>query len=93
MAKKGSGVKYVSKGERKADRSISKAVRRDRDSFDIMAAKHRAYAKGHNVVLTVENPNPNETNKKFIRVNARDVYGDFRNFGKAPAIKTLSVGE
>jgi hypothetical protein len=25
-------------------------------------------------VLTVENPNKNETNKRFIRVNARDVW-------------------
>jgi hypothetical protein len=33
-----------------------------------------AFYRGRNVVLTVENPNKNETNKRFIRVNARDVW-------------------
>jgi len=34
-----------------------------------------AWAKGLNVVLTMENPNKAQTNKRFIRVNARDVWG------------------
>ena len=33
-----------------------------------------AFTRGKNVVLTMENPNKNETNKRFIRVNARDVW-------------------
>ena len=34
----------------------------------------KAFHRGKNVVLTVENPNTNETNKRYIRVNARDVW-------------------
>lgn len=41
-----------------------------------------AWRKGRNVVLTVPNPNANETNKPFIRVNARDVWGDPRKQGR-----------
>lgn len=37
-----------------------------------------AWEKGKNVVLTIENPNKNETNKKFIRVNAWDIWGNPR---------------
>ena len=33
-----------------------------------------AFYRGKNVVLTVANPNKNETNKRYIRVNARDVW-------------------
>jgi hypothetical protein len=91
MAKKKSRPKYTSKGERGADSSISKAVRRDRDAFDVMAAKHRAFAKGRNVWLTIENPNTEETNKRFVRIRAADVYGDFRNFGKSAIIKSAEM--
>lgn len=41
-----------------------------------------AWRKGKNVVLTLPNPNKNETNKPFIRVNARDVWGDPRHQGR-----------
>ena len=34
----------------------------------------KAFYKGRRVILTVPNPNTNETNKRFIRVNARDVW-------------------
>jgi len=33
-----------------------------------------AFQRGRNVVLTIPNPNTNETNKRFIKVNARDVW-------------------
>jgi hypothetical protein len=33
-----------------------------------------AFDAGKNVMVTIENPNKNETNKRFIRVNARDVW-------------------
>lgn len=37
-------------------------------------AKYKAWLSGKNVVLTIPNPNTNETNKKFIRVNANEVW-------------------
>jgi hypothetical protein len=38
-----------------------------------------AYLKGRNPWLTVPNPNTNETNKKFIRVKAEDLWGNPKN--------------
>jgi hypothetical protein len=37
-----------------------------------------AWRKGKRVILTIQNPNKNETNKPYIRVNARDYWGDPR---------------
>ena len=36
--------------------------------------QRKAFDAGKNVVVTIENPNKNETNKPFIRVNARDIW-------------------
>jgi hypothetical protein len=33
-----------------------------------------AFREGKNVVVTLENPNKNETNKRSIRVKARDIW-------------------
>jgi len=33
-----------------------------------------AFKKGKNVVLNILNPNANDTNKRFIRVSAKDVW-------------------
>ena len=33
-----------------------------------------AFKKGKNVVLNIPNPNTNETNKRIIRVNAKDIW-------------------
>jgi hypothetical protein len=58
-------------------RSIVKAQRRD-----YMASSARlmnqlsAHKSGLRVMLTLENPNKNETNKKFIRVPASTVWRD-----------------
>ena len=38
--------------------------------------QQKAWMLGKNVVLTIDNPNKNETNKKFIKVNAKDIFGD-----------------
>ena len=38
--------------------------------------QREAWEQGKNVVLTIPNPNPNETNKRFIRINARDYWGN-----------------
>ena len=39
-----------------------------------MLNKQAAFAAGKNVMLTVPNPNTNETNKRFIRIKAKDVW-------------------
>lgn len=73
MGKKSSGKHYTSKGER-----IGSMKTKVRDPAVRIMNQLKAYKEGRNVVLTVPNPNPNETHKRFIRVNARDVYGDPR---------------
>jgi hypothetical protein len=69
--KKSSGKQYVSKGERKS--SVSTKVR---DSSTRLMNQQKAWMAGKNVVVTIENPNKNQTNKRFIKVNARDVWGN-----------------
>ena len=80
MAKKSSGKHYTSKGIVGVNRKVSKAVRRDRPSTDIMLSKFEAYLKGKNVMITIDNPNPNETAKRKIRVSMRSIYGDPREY-------------
>jgi hypothetical protein len=73
-------TKYVSKGERKANRQISKAVKRDRTVVEKMTIKQKSWLKGQNPWLTVPNPNTADTKARFIRVRANSEWGDPRKF-------------
>jgi hypothetical protein len=74
MGKKGGKSKgFVSQG---IHSNVSKSTRRALRaaylaSGERMLNQLRAFESGKNVVYTIANPNPNETNKRFIRVNAR----------------------
>lgn len=74
MGKKKQRSKQVSKGERRSvARSVTKATRRDyMKSTERMTNQLAAFLGGKNVVLTIPNPNKNETNKRFIRVPAAE---------------------
>ena len=74
--KKRSRAKQVSKGiTHQRPCPLTKARRREWNGSDAQHyAKLQAFMKGKNVMLTVPNPNKNETNKKFIRVNAKEVW-------------------
>ena len=76
MGKKKSRAHQVSKGERRSvNRSVTKATRRDyMKSAERMSNQLSAFLKGKRVMLTVPNPNTNETNKRFIRVPANTVW-------------------
>lgn len=81
MAKKGGKSKgFISQGiHSNVDRRVSNAARREYLlSGERVINQLAAWKKGKNVVLTIANPNPNETNKRFVRVKARDVWGDPR---------------
>ena len=71
--KKSSGKNYTSKGER---RNVVNGKQRlgDVSHLDMVCNKMKAFKKGKLVWLTVPNPNTNETNKKFIRVKASEVW-------------------
>ena len=78
MGKKKSRATETSKGERRSvSKSVTKAVRRDYIEFkhiERMSNQIEAFRKGKNVMVTIPNPNTNETNKPFVRVNAKDVW-------------------
>jgi hypothetical protein len=71
----------VSKGEgSNVNKKLLNAIRNDTTLLQTAANKRSAWLKGKNVVLTIENPNKNETNKRFIRVNAKDVWGSPKKY-------------
>lgn len=80
MGKKKSGVKYTSKGERPAQ---SKRNKVKQTAADRIINVYEAYLKGKKAYVTIPNPNKAETNKRFIRVLASEVYGDHRKRGYA----------
>ena len=89
MAKKKDVITKADKDKRPVGKrpNVAKWIRKaNRREYlnDELARKHnqlKALKKGKNVVLSIRNPNTNETNKKFIRVNARDVWsGALRGF-------------
>ena len=43
-----------------------------------MMNQRKAWQKGKRVVLTIPNPNLNETNKRYIKVLANELWGDYR---------------
>ena len=76
MAKKKSRASQTSKGEIGVNKKLRNAYRREYKGTLAQAInQHTAWKKFKNVVLTVPNPNKNETAKPFIRVNARDYWG------------------
>ena len=78
MGKKGGkSTGFISQGiHSNVNRGVLKAMRQDYlASGERVINQRAAWAKGKNVILTIENPNKNETHKRFIRVNARDLWG------------------
>lgn len=88
MAKKRQRATQTSKGQTHQNSNrlgarIEKALRLEYvGSIKEAANKRAAWARGKRVMLTVPNPNTNETNKPFIRVNANELWGDWRFQGK-----------
>jgi ribosomal protein L21E len=75
MGKKTSRSTQTSKGERNnVNKDVIKSLRRDYMNNDLARMKNQiaAFKRGKNVMVTIPNSNPNETNKRFIRVNAKE---------------------
>ena len=53
----------------------TKLVRQARDPLTIFQNKYTAWMNGKNPYFTIANPNPEETNKRFIRVTAIKYFG------------------
>ena len=55
-------------------RWAKKAQRKNRTKLERVNAQFSAFMKNKNVVLVVPNINKHETNKPFVRINAKDVW-------------------
>ena len=82
MGKKSKRDKQTSKGERRSvSKQITKSIRKDFvESGQQIVHQADAFRRGKNVMLTIPNPNKNQTDKRFIRVPATEVWK--RNFVK-----------
>ena len=86
MGKKKSRTSQTSKGERNnVSKKVVNSVRRDYLANGIARINNqiKAMKKGKRVMVTIENPNKNETNKRFIRVPGNEVW-KFGNYSIKP---------
>lgn len=68
--------KHVSAGiHSNVSKRILNAVKHDRHPLEKMMNIQSAWLKGKNPWITLENPNKNETNKRFIRIRVNDILG------------------
>lgn len=82
MAKKKIRSKYTSKAQRSnSSEALSKAVRRDITYLDRLTNQLKAWSKGRKTKVTIENPNPQETNKRFIKVEGNVFFGPWKRTG------------
>ena len=69
---------YTSKGEREANRQLSKAIKRERTPIEKWQIKQKAWLKGKNPWIVVPNENTADTKARFVRVRAETEWGDPR---------------
>ena len=80
MVKKNTVIIKASKDARpegkrsNVSRWAKKAQRKNRTKLERVNAQFSAFMKNKNVVLVVPNINKHETNKPFVRINAKDVW-------------------
>lgn len=79
MGKKRSRQKYTSKGQRSnVAKSTLKMVSNDVSLIDKALNIIKSWKKGQNPWVTIHNPD-NQTNKRFVKVKANDLYGNPKN--------------
>lgn len=68
---------------------LKKAVKRERSDIDKILAQLKHWSKGKKTVVTIPNPNKNETNKRFIKVegNHPAAFGPWKRAEKDTGIK------
>jgi hypothetical protein len=77
MGNKGGKSKgFISQGLHKnVNKKTLNAMRADRTPAEKMLNKQRAWLKGKNPWVTIQNPSKEQTNKRFIRVRMNDLMG------------------
>jgi hypothetical protein len=86
-------AKYTSKGQRQ---SVSKktlnAVRKEVTPLERILNQLKHWSRGKRTMVTIPNPNKNETNKRFIRVegNHPAAFGPWKRSDKDTGIRMTS---
>ena len=81
--KKSCSVKHISKGiHSTVSNKTKKMVRRERPYADRINSQLASWAKGRRTMITIENPNSKETNKRLIRVEGNIVFGPWKRAPK-----------
>ena len=76
MAKKGSGKTYTSKGIHSNVSSGTLAgMKRDRNPSEKVINIQKAWLANKNPWVTIDNPNKEQKDKRFIRVRANELWG------------------
>ena len=85
MGKKRTRSKVVSKGSQDSvSRQLLKAVSRNVPYVEKVLNKLKHWSRGKRTVVTIANPNKNETNKRFIKVegNHSAAFGPWKRIEK-----------
>ena len=88
MGKKKTRSKVVSKGSQDSvSRQLLKAVSRNVPYVEKVLNKLKHWGRGKRTVVTIANPNKNETNKRFIKVegNHSMAFGPWKRIEKEKA--------
>ena len=88
MGKKRTRSKVVSKGlQDSVSRQLLKAVSRNVPYVEKVLNKLKHWGRGKRTVVTIANPNKNETNKRFIKVegNHSMAFGPWKRIEKEKA--------
>lgn len=64
-------------------------MRKSKSLEERMLNKVEAYWKGLNPTITIENPNKEQTNKRFIKTKANEVWGNPKD--RKPFVMTKDV--
>ena len=59
---------------RNVNKWATKTMKKDKGRYERVLNQLNAFRRGKNVVLTIPNPSKAERSKRFIKVNAKDVW-------------------
>jgi len=91
MAGKKKRTKYVSKGERNSiSKDLLKMIRRETPAVVRILNQLKHWSRGKRTFVTIANPNKNETNKRFIKVegNHSAAFGSWKRLDKDSGIRS-----
>ena len=62
--------------KRNVNKWATKTMKKNKGRYERVLNQLNAFRRGKNVVLTIPNPNNTERAKRFIKVNAKDVWSN-----------------